>query len=365
MGAPRRPARRYNPDDPDRASGSMCLGQQSGPQSNTKIVGTIATMATIVAGVDIGGSHVTVVLMDGNGNVLQMEVSPVKDRSVEAVITVIAHGLNVVLANTDNLHGIGVGVPGNVDPVTLVAKYLPNFPAWPANVELGNLIREKLLIRHQSAPIHMRNDGRCAALAESRYGVGRESAVFSLLTLGTGIGGALVIHQKLFDGFTFDAGDFGHAVIRSDGEAFDCNCGKRGCFETQASAHGLVKQYLKCVDRAKAGSSAGSVVPPVGNAEQVLTLVRANDATALQAFDIFLDDLSTGLANLVTFYNPDVIAIGGGLSQAPEIFQRITPLVDQKTLPATRGKCQIVPASLGTDAGAIGACVLALFADNN
>jgi glucokinase len=334
-------------------------------------------MVTVVAGVDIGGTHVTVVLMDGDGNVLQKEVSHLTDRDVNAVITVIAHGLNVVLADVDHLHGIGVGVPGNVDPVALVAKYLPNFAAWPANVELGKLIREKLT-RHQSAPMHMRNDGRCAALAESRYGAGRESAVFSMLTLGTGIGGALVIHKKLFDGSTFDAGDFGHAVIRSDKDAFDCNCGKRGCFETQASAYGLVKQYHKCAGAAGTAAAAATAAtaatvdtvdtptvsgaPAVGNAEQVLTLVRAGDATANRAFGIFMDDLSTGIANLVTFYNPDVIAIGGGLAQAPEIFERIGPLVDQKTLPATKGKCRIVPAALGTDAGAIGACVLALFA---
>lgn len=315
-------------------------------------------MSTIVAGVDIGGSHVTVVLMDSDGNVLQKIRSPITDRSVNAVITVISDGLNVVLANVDSLYGIGVGVPGNVDPVALIAKYLPNFSDWPANVELGKLIREKLS-RHQSAPMHMRNDGRCAALAESRYGAGKESAVFSMLTLGTGIGGALVIHKKLFDGSTFDAGDFGHAVIRSDGDAFDCNCGKRGCFETQASAHGLVKQYQKCA--AGAGAVGSS---PCENAEQVLTLVRAGDATALRAFDIFMDDLSSGLANLVTFYNPDVIALGGGLGQATELFARIQPLVDQKTLPATKGKCTIVPAALGPDAGAIGAGVLALFSDS-
>lgn len=306
----------------------------------------------LVAGVDIGGTHVTCVLMDNAGTVLKKEVTPVTDRSVDAVVDVIARGLNVILSELDSIHCIGVGVPGNVDPVERTARYLPNF-GWPLNVPLGQLISTKL-IRHSSTQILMRNDGRCAALAESRYGAGKEAKVFSMLTIGTGIGGALVINNTLFDGSTFDAGDFGHAVIRSDIDAFECNCGKRGCFETQASAYGLVKQYQKQHQMTNHVDN-----PSVTNAQEVLHLVRIGDSIACRAFNIFMDDLSTGLANLVTFYNPDVIALGGGLAQATEIFQQIQSLIDNKTLPATRGKCKVIPAALGPDAGAIGAGVLA------
>ena len=316
----------------------------------------------VVAGVDIGGSHVTCVLLmaapdggsgGGGVEVQAKEVAAVTDRGVDAVVDVIVRGLLAVLAGVgpDDVLAIGVGVPGNVDPVRNVAKYLPNF-AWPADVELGRLISKGLGV-FQKVRIVMRNDGRCAALAETLLGAGHASRVFSMLTLGTGIGGALVIDKKLFDGATFDAGDFGHSVIRSDADAFECNCGKRGCFETQASAYGLVKQYRK----QSASSSSGDAVT---NAEQVLQLVHAGDAAALRALDVFLDDLSTGLANLVTFYNPDTIALGGGLAQASILFERLQTLVDEKTLPATKGKCRIVPASLGPDAGAIGAGVLAL-----
>jgi len=307
----------------------------------------------VVAGVDIGGSHVTCVLMSTASppEVVAKEVAAVTDRGVDAVVAVIVQGLVAVLAGVgpDEVLAIGVGVPGNVDPARNVAKYLPNF-AWPADVELGQLISRGLGGGFAGVRIVMRNDGRCAALAETLLGAGKASSVFSMLTLGTGIGGALVIDKKLIDGATYDAGDFGHSVIRSDVDAFDCNCGKRGCFETQASAYGLVKQYHK-----QSGDSAS-----VTNAEQVLQLVQAGDAAATRALEIFLDDLSTGLANLVTFYNPDTIALGGGLAQARVLFERLPALVDHKTLPATKGKCRIVPASLGPDAGAIGAGVLAL-----
>lgn len=196
-------------------------------------------------------------------------------------------------------------------------------------------------------PITMRNDGRCAAIAESLLGSGKHSAVFALLTLGTGIGGSLIIEGQLFDGASFDAGDFGHHVIRAGEDGFACVCGKRGCFEMHASAQGLVRHY------ARSGGTAR-------NAQEVMQQLRAGNDAARNAFSNYLDDLSTGLANLISFYNPDTIAVGGGLSHAPEIFDNIHALVDAKTLPASRGFVKIVPAMLGADAGAIGAALLAL-----
>ena len=222
----------------------------------------------------------------------------------------------------------------------------------------------------------MRNDGRCAAIAESKFGVGKSESVFAMLTLGTGIGGALIIDGKLFDGSTFDAGDFGHHVIRSGEDAFPCVCGKRGkqayqrasymylvyisyihyayghrpgCFETHASAQGLVRHYEKAALPSK-----------VKDAEEVIQRLRSGDTLAALAVAQYLDDLSSGLANLVTFYNPSLIALGGGLAQSPEIFEDLQRMVDDKTLPATRGRVRIVSSQLGPDAGAIGAACLHL-----
>ena len=198
--------------------------------------------------------------------------------------------------------------------------------------------------------MNMRNDGRCAALAEAKYGAGKFSPVFSMLTLGTGIGGALVLEGKVFDGCSFDAGDFGHHTIRSGEEAFDCVCGKRGCFETHASAQGLVRHFKKL---------AGTVNSiDCHNAEYVLQRMREGDKVARTAFDLYLDDLATGLANLISFYNPDTIALGGGLSQSVELFERVQGLVDQKLLPATKDSVMLVPSLLGPDAGAIGAALV-------
>ena len=295
----------------------------------------------LVIGIDIGGSHVTCILMNSaTYKVIGKTVSKVIDRSADEVIDLICSDIYALLTLNEDLGkttAIGIGVPGNVDPEHNIAKYLPNFP-WEANVPLGSLIEKNLANRmgeEVDIPIYMRNDGRCAAIAESEKGAGVGANIFSMLTLGTGIGGALIINGVLFDGCSYDAGDFGHSVIRSDENAFPCVCGKIGCFETQASAQGLVKQYKKCHGSSYSTVSTG--VLPI-NAEEVLVLYRSGDEVARTALNIYLDDLSTGLANLVTFYNPSVIALGGGLAQAAEVFDGLSARVDQKTLPATRGR---------------------------
>jgi glucokinase len=289
-------------------------------------------------GIDLGGSHVTAIIMDATGAVSQRSTLAIDDRSLDVVVHTIRE---CVAGISESFQAIGMAVPGNVDPFNGTARYLPSF-GWEQEVPLGDILKQ-----FWGLPIEMRNDGRCAALAESRFGVGRGSAVFAVLTLGTGIGGALIQNGHLFDGCSFDAGDFGHHVIRSGSAAFACVCGKRGCFESHASAQGLIRHYER----------EGGLAE---NAAQVMAAVRSGEVQASHAFETYIDDLATGLANLVTFYNPDIIALGGGLSQAAEVFENLQALVDEKTLPATRGRARVVPSALGPDAGAIGAALLGL-----
>lgn len=290
-------------------------------------------------GIDLGGSHITAVVADNLGRIYARADNEVTEHEFDSVFKLMSASLKEVLRQAPDVVAIGLGVPGNVNPPDGTTRYLPSFP-W-GKVNIGSLFEETFAL-----PVTMRNDGRCAAIAESHLGSGRDSAVFALLTLGTGIGGALIINGKLFDGASFDAGDFGHHVIRAGPDGFPCVCGKCGCFEMHASAQGLVRHFRHI------GGTAG-------NAAQVMDEYRQGNAQARVAFDNYLDDLSTGLANLITFYNPDTIAVGGGLSHAPEIFENIHALVNAKTLPASRHFTKIVPASLGTDAGAVGAALLA------
>lgn len=291
-------------------------------------------------GIDLGGSHVSAILLNAQGELLHKEFLPITDHSQQAVIDAI---IQTVRKLPKSYSSVGMSVPGNVDPRKRSARWMPSFQ-WGREVALGEILAKEL-----GYEVEMRNDGRCAAIAESIFGVGRGSPVFALLTLGTGIGGALIVDGTLFDGSTFDAGDFGHHVIRAGNDGFDCVCGKRGCFEMHASAAGLVRHYARCGRKA-------------GNAAEVMDAYRAGDHAACEAFKSYKDDLAHGIANLITFYNPDTIALGGGLSQAPEVFDGLAQLVDDKTLPMTRGSAKIVPAALGPDAGAIGAAWLGMTA---
>lgn len=291
-------------------------------------------------GIDLGGSHITTLLLGADNGVSARLSKPIRDRTFEIVIEEIIRMSKEVAATTSSLSAVGFSVPGNVDPLRGTTRYLPSFD-WPPGTPVREILSSALGI-----PVHLRNDGRCAALAEYQLGVGRGASVFAMMTLGTGIGGAFIVGGNLIDGSSFDAGDFGHHVIKSGGSGFVCLCGKRGCFEVQASAQGLVRHF---------GAHGGHAA----NAAEIMNSFRQNDTKAIMAFDDFLQDLATGIANLITFYNPDVVAIGGGLSQAHEIFDRIQPLVDARCLPATAGRAVIVRSEVGPDAGAIGAALLA------
>ena len=331
-------------------------------------------------GLDIGGTHICAVALDRGAKTAKDSLSSseraVTDRDVDTVVGLIVECLIEVheklagaYGDEFEISGIGFGVPGNVDPTIGVTRYLPNFQ-WLDTVPLKDLVLKKLFGAESSfghcdasrVRVEMRNDGRVAAIAEFMFGSGKDSdgiSVFSMLTLGTGIGGAVIIDGKLFDGASFDAGDFGHHTIRSGEGALPCVCGKTGCFETHASAQGLVRLYNRLPGAEKCCTG------PDGRGHDalgVLKKLRAGDAVAAQAFEIYADDLSTGLANLVTFYNPNVIVLGGGFGQAEELYvgDEIQHRVDAKSLPATRGKVKVVRAVLGSIAGALGAALLAL-----
>ena len=331
----------------------------------------------IVIGVDLGGTHVSVACMDARSDLTQPEYRKVsrplvdEDKTFERVLEIVAAAMKEVVSGLEPgtvVRGIGFALPGNADPTNGVCRYLPNFPAWGLNLPLVSALRQAIqvvgisTIDSVKVPVHIRNDGRCAAIAEARLGVGKGVTVMALLTLGTGIGGALITNGLLFNGASFDAGDFGHHSIYTM-NPFICNCGKTACFEFQASALGLVRHYQS--ERARVGASACATA----NALQVVTEYRKGDNIAAKAFDNYLDDLSSGLANLVTFYNPNVIVLGGGLANIREFYEPsptapsrnlLEALVDGKTLVMTRGVVSIRQASLGDDAGVIGACLLAI-----
>jgi len=311
-------------------------------------------MARVAIGVDLGGSHVMAAVVDEEGEIHDKHERDITDHSPGAVVDALGEVVASAIDSTkDDVVGIGIGAPGNIDPATGTIRYSPNF-GWE-NVPLGHRVRDAF----PKQAIFVANDARCATLGEYVHGVGQGTQDFALLTLGTGIGGGFVARGVLALGYQMGAGEFGHHQIRPR-DGFVCGCGKIGCFEAQASGTGLIRHAynlapsfprsaLLDVPREKLGSKA------------IRKAAQAGDRHALAAFGAFCDDLALGLINVIAFVNPEVIALGGGVSSAGEfMLERVRPLVDAGTTMVPRGTTRIVRAVLGNDAGAIGAATAAM-----
>ena len=305
-------------------------------------------------GVDLGGSHVMAAVVDENGELSSKHEHDIDDHAPEAVLAALKTTIGgaIEASKEKNLVGIGIGSPGNIDPETGMIRYSPNFN-W-RDVPLGEKVRAMF-----SYPVFIANDARCATLGEFTHGAGKGSKNFVLLTLGTGIGGGIVAGGELLRGDQMAAGEFGHHQIRPT-DGFICGCGKIGCFEAQASGQGLIrhafavapsfpKSTLLDVSREKLGSKA------------IRKAAQAGDGHGLAAWRNYTADLALGIANIVAFVNPELVALGGGVASAGEfMLAAVRPIVDEKTTMAPRGTTRIVTAALGNDAGAVGAAVMAM-----
>ena len=303
-------------------------------------------------GVDLGGSHVTAaVITDDGATHAKFEVD-LDDLTFKTVMGEVTSAIERALAEAGkDVIGIGIGSPGNVEPRSGAILYSPNF-RW-TNEPLGETLRA-----HFDMPVFVGNDARCATLGEFTYGVGRGTKNFVLLTLGTGIGGGIVAGGELILGNQFGAGEIGHHQIRPT-DGFICGCGKTGCFEAQASGTGLIRHAfavapsfprstLLDLDREKLGS------------KKIRKAAQAGDQHASAAWKNFTSDLSIGLANIIAFVNPEVIALGGGVSSASDfMLDSVRGRVAELTTMVKAGVTKIEIAKLGNDAGQIGAATMA------
>ena len=303
-------------------------------------------------GVDLGGSHVTAaVITDDGATHAKFEVD-LEDLTFKTVIGEVTSTIERALAVAGKeVVGIGIGSPGNVEPRSGAILYSPNF-RW-TNEPLGETLRA-----HFDMPVFVGNDARCATLGEYTYGVGRGTKDFVLLTLGTGIGGGVVASGQLILGNQFGAGEIGHHQIRPT-DGFICGCGKIGCFEAQASGTGLIRHAfaiapsfprskLLDIDREKLGS------------KKIRKAAQAGDQHAAAAWKSFTSDLSIGLSNIIAFTNPEVIALGGGVSSAADfMLDAVRGRVAELTTMVKSGVTKIEIARLGNDAGQVGAATMA------
>ncbi len=305
-------------------------------------------------GVDLGGSHAMATIVEESGELLMRHEQDIVDRSPDAVFAALEAVIGAALADAKDkpVSGIGIGSPGNIDPKSGTIRWSPNFN-W-TNVPLGDAMRTRF-----NMPVFIANDARCATLGEYVFGAGRGTKNFALLTLGTGIGGGIVAEGELLLGNQMGAGEFGHHTIRPD-TGFICGCGRIGCFEAQCSGTGLIRHALAIATSFPRSTLLDVPKDRIGS-KAIRKAAQAGDGHAVAAWNNWIDDLALGLTNVISFVNPEIIAMGGGVSSAGEfMLEPVRTLVDRRTTTIPRGTTKIIRALLGNDAGAVGSATMAM-----
>ncbi len=313
--------------------------------------------AASVVGVDIGGTKVLAGVVDADGHVLRRvrKQTPHRSKSPDVVEDTIAEAV-LELTAAHPVGAVGVGAAGFVDASGSTVRFSPHL-SWR-----DEPLRDALATR-LGVPVLLDNDANATAWAEFRFGAGRGHRQLLCVTLGTGIGGALVVDGSLFRGANGMAGEFGHMQLVQAGRR--CECGNRGCWEQYTSGHALVREARELV--ASQSPAAHLLRERVGDdpdrvTRQVVTdAARAGDAAAVELLGELGGWLGTGLAGLTAAFDPEVIIVGGGTSQAGDLLLEPARAVLRRTL-AGRGfrpEPAIVPAALGVDAGFVGAADLA------
>ncbi len=311
----------------------------------------------VYLGVDLGGTGIKVGLVTEKGEILAKGSTPTKrERPYQEIIEDIANLCKRVVkdakADMADVGSIGVGVPGICDPKTGVIPFCTNL-GWhevPFVAEMQ---------KHIMKPVIVDNDATVAGFAESIAGVSAGSSSSVFLTLGTGVGGAIILNGKPFSGAHGVGSEIGHLIIRMDGDP--CNCGNYGCFERYASATAIIRMAKEVL----ADYPDSRILARVGgdesriNAKTVIDCAKEGDEAALKAFNQYVKGLATGIVSVIHMIDPEVIALGGGVSMAGDFLldavrAEIPKMVMYKTMPFAR----IELAQLGADAGIIGAALL-------
>lgn len=308
-------------------------------------------------GIDLGGTSVKYALIDNEGVFhFQGKLPSKADISAEAVIGQLVTACKETMASAQQLgvtiEGIGIGTPGIVDETNrIVLGGAENIKGWE-NLNLADRIEAETHL-----PVQMGNDANLMGLGETMYGAGQGARNVVFLTVGTGIGGAVVIDGKLFNGFANRGTELGHVPLIANGEP--CACGSIGCLEHYASTSALVRRFNKRA--AEAGRSfSGEEI----NGELIVRLYKEGDKLATECLDEHCDFLGHGIAGFINIFSPQRIVIGGGLSEAGDFYiQKVSERAHRYVMADCAVNTQIMAASLGNKAGSIGAASL-VFSSN-
>lgn len=312
-----------------------------------------------ILGIDIGGTKLAVGLVTPEGELVAQartatQVKEGPDRIIDRLVDLCRSTVREAGVGWPAIVAAGVGCGGPLDPITGTILAPPNLPGWVA-VPLVDRLKNAL-----GLPVYLDNDANAGALGEHRFGAGRGVANMVYLTISTGIGGGIIIDNRLYQGQNGNAGEIGHMSVVYDGRP--CNCGSRGCLEAYASGTNIAARAREAV----AGGASSCMAELAGSVDGITGEVLAqalerNDPVAVAIWGETVAILGAGIANVINIFNPQRVVIGGGITNFGHLlFDPVRKIALQRAMPPLASVAEIVPAQLGAQVGVLGAAAVAL-----
>lgn len=310
-------------------------------------------------GIDLGGTNIKAGVVDENFNIISKATCktnlprPAEDICTDMAMVAMEAVKHAGLTLND-IQSVGIGAPGTANSATGIIEY-------SNNLGFLNLPVVKLMKTHIPKPCYVENDANAAAYGEFLAGAAQGANDAVCITLGTGVGGGIIINKKIYSGFNFAGAEIGHTVIDPDGP--ECTCGRKGCFEVFSSATGLIRMTKEAMEYNNdsllwAESKAEGKV----SGRTAFNAMRKGDSAAKAVVDKYIKYLACGITNTINIFQPDIICIGGGVcNEGDPLLIPLKELVAKEVYTKNSPKnTEIVIAQLGNDAGIIGAAFLGL-----
>ncbi len=312
-----------------------------------------------VLAVDLGGTKIIVAIVSADGKIVAEQrhptgagegVRPVIDRLLAAIDRLLA----AEKMEVSQLDGISVAAAGAIDSDRGIINLSPNLPGW-RDIPLKDIIMDRY-----GTKVFLVNDASAAALGEQRCGVERGVDNLILITVGTGIGGGIIINGELYTGPSGSAGEIGHMTIDVNG--LKCACGNTGCLETLASGTAIAREAKGRMGSGEKSSLVGMVKGKIEDitAEKVGAAARSGDALSQDVIHKAATYLGVGMVNVVNIFNPEMIVVGGGVAKLGELLlEPARKVVTARAFPISARAVRIVVSGLGDEAGVLGAAAFA------
>jgi glucokinase len=294
----------------------------------------------IIAGVDIGGTKISVFLGNLYGDILKTTTFPTNwEKTPDEIIDEIVSIINIFSKETEftpeNFKGIGIACPGPINYDAGIMISPPNLPRAWSHFKLIRAFEKRTKIK-----TYIENDANCGAIGEKEFGNGRNFKDFLYITVSTGIGGGLILNNKIYVGASFNAGEIGHMIIKPHGNK--CNCGKSGCLEAYSSGTALAEALKR--DKNLSASLKEEIKKRGFKTEAIIEAIKARDLIAQKIWNDACDKLALVIANILQVLNLEAVIIGGGVSKAGDLlFKRLNVSIQEYLWPKIYDACKILP----------------------